>query len=78
MRTSIQQDRLFRIHQTANARLDRLGDFLPQSGGELAAYLREAMPVADADPEFKEKLGDALRQHSQRRRDWGGILETTE
>lgn len=78
MRTSIQQDRLFRIHQTANARLDRLGDFLPQSGGELAAYLREAMPVADADPVFREKLGESLRQHAQRRRDWGGILEATE
>lgn len=78
MRTSIQQDRLFRIHQTANARLDRLGHFLPPSGGELAAYLREAMPVADADPEFREKLGESLRQHAQRRRDWGGILEATE
>lgn len=77
MRTSVQQDRLFKIHQTANARLNRLSDYLPKSGGELAAYLRQAMPVADADPEFREKLGDALRQHSQRRRDWGGILEAT-
>lgn len=78
MRTSVQQDRLVKIRQAANERLDRLANALPQSGGDLAAYLREAMPYANADPEFKEKLGDALRQHSQRRRDWGGILETTE
>lgn len=78
MRTSIQQDRLFKVRQMANDRLNRLGNVLPQSGGDLAAYLREAMPYANVDPEFKEKLGDALRQHSQHRRDWGGILETIE
>lgn len=78
MRTSIQQDRLFKVRQMANDRLNRLGNVLPQSGGDLAAYLREAMPYADADPEFREKLGESLRQHAQRRRDWGGILETTE
>ncbi len=78
MRTSVQQDRLVKIHQTANARLDRLGQFLPQSGGDLAAYLREAVPYAESDPQFREQLGESLRQHAQRRRDWGGILETTE
>jgi hypothetical protein len=68
MKTTVQQDRLASVRLRTAARLDNLSRLVPQAGGDVARYLRDAAPVMQADPGFREQVRVALEERYRRKR----------
>ena len=58
-------DRMLRVRDTVNARLDRLGAYLPEQKAPLAfeEYLARASVQARHDPDFAAQLRRAMQQY---------------